>query len=147
MKRRLIPMAAAIVLITTAALAQRPMREAGANPGMRGPQALAKYLGLSDDQIAAAKQIHADTQAAIKPLAEQVKTTRQQLDAALDAASPDPAAVGALAISMHQTIVQIRAVRDAGEAKFVALLTPDQKTKFADFQAMRQAAGRSRRRG
>ncbi|HEV2721299.1 MAG TPA: periplasmic heavy metal sensor [Thermoanaerobaculia bacterium] len=99
---------------------------------------IAKYLELTPDQIAAWKQIHADTAATLRPLAASQRDTRQQLEAALKAPSPDPAAVGKLAIALHATRGQIKAARDDQRAKLVATLTPEQKTKFEALEALKK---------
>ena len=116
MKTRFI--AALTILIATAAFAQpRPAR-------------LAHYLELTPDQIAAWKQIHTDTAALIQPLTASARETRTQLEIALESASPDPAAVGKLAIALHATRARIRAARADARAKLEAVLTPEQKAKF-----------------
>lgn len=134
MKTRLIA-ALAILAVAAAAFAQP-----AAPPRAR---ILAKVLDLTPDQIAAWKQIESDAAATIKPLATSARETRQQLQAALQAPSPDPAAVGRLAIALHATREQIKNVRADVHAKLVATLTPEQKTKF---DALEEAA-KLRRRG
>ena len=125
MKTRIVA-ALALFLIATAAFAQQPRAAR-----------LARYLDLTPDQIAAWKQIHADTAPIIQPLAASARETRQQLKAALQATTPDPATVGKLAISLHATREQIRAARAAEREKFVALLTPEQKAKLDALQKLR----------
>jgi Spy/CpxP family protein refolding chaperone len=124
MKTRFIAILA--ILVATAAFAQ--------------PRAarLAHYLDLTPDQIAAWKQIHTDTAALVQPLAASAHETRTQLKAALESASPDPAAVGKLAIALHATRAQIRAARADARAKLAAVLTPEQKTKFEALEAMKK---------
>ena len=124
MKTRFI--AALAILVATAASARpRPAR-------------LAHYLDLTSDQIAAWKQIHADTAALVQPLAASARETRTQLKAALDSASPDPTVVGKLAIALHATRAQIRAARADARAKLAAMLTPEQKTKFEALKKLRK---------
>ena len=124
MKPRFI--AALAILLATAAFAQpRPAR-------------LAHYLELTPDQIAAWKQIHTDTAALVQPLAASARETRTQLKAALDSPSPDPAAVGKLAIALHATRAQIRAARADARTKLAAVLTPEQKTKFEALKKLRK---------
>jgi len=101
----------------------------------RAAKALADYLQLAPDQISAWKQINQDTAAAVRPLAENARDLHAQLQDALNAATPDPAAVGKLALSMHGVQEQIRTLREDAQNKRIALLTPDQRTKFDAFQA------------
>jgi Spy/CpxP family protein refolding chaperone len=124
MKTRFI--AALAILAATAAFAQ--------------PRAarLAHDLDLTPDQITAWKQIHADTAALVQPLAASARETRTQLKAALDSTTPDPAAVGKLAIALHATRAQIRAARADARAKLEAVLTPEQKTKFEALKTHRR---------
>jgi Spy/CpxP family protein refolding chaperone len=117
--------ALALLLVATAAFAQQPSRAAR----------LARYLELTPDQIAAWKQIHTDTAAIVQPLEATAHSTRTQLEAALKAATPDPAAVGKLAIALHATREQIRTARADARTKLVAVLTPEQKTKFEALEA------------
>ncbi len=98
---------------------------------------LARYLDLTPDQVTAWKQIHTDAAATIQPLAAAQRETRQQLEAALKAPSPDPAAVGKLTIVLHATRAQIRAARAAEREKFAAVLTPEQKAKLDDLKKLR----------
>jgi len=97
--------------------------------------ALVEFLQLTPDQIAAWKQIHAETAAALKPLRASAHDLRTQLRDAVSAPSPDPAAVGKLAIELHKAQEQIRAARAESEAKLAAVLTPEQKAKFDAFRA------------
>lgn len=104
-------------------------------PHARGAAVLAKYLDLTSDQAAQWKQIHLDTAAAIKPLQQQAQDLQKQLAAAIEAATPDPTAIGKLNLSLHSVRTQIRDARKASEEKLRAVLTDGQKVKFDAFQA------------
>lgn len=104
-------------------------------PPPRGAAVLAKYLDLSPEQVAAWKQIHADTAATIAPLAEQARATQKELAAAMNAAPPDDAAIGKLALSLKATRDQIRAARKASETKLRATLNAEQQIKYDAFRA------------
>src|SRR5205814_1319133 len=99
---------------------------------------LAHYLDLTPDQVAAWKQIHADTAALVQPLAASAHETRTQIEAALESASPDPTAVGKLVIALHATRTQIRAARADARTKLAAVLTPEQKAKFEALKKLRK---------
>ncbi len=113
----------------------------------RPPQkALADYLQLSDQQVTAWQQIQKDTAATVQPLAENAKDLHKQLETALSAASPDPTAVGKLAVSLRAVEDQIRAAHEAAKAKRIGVLNADQKVKFEAFEAA-MAFTRPARRG
>lgn len=130
-------MAAAALLLVAAMATAQPIPNAQ-NPG-GGRAVLVAYLQLTPDQIAAWQQIHKDTAAAVKPLATQAHDLRTQLEAAVKAASPDPAAIGKLTLALHSVREKIRATRSDSKDKLLALLTPEQKTKFEAFEAAKAA--------
>ncbi|HSP15255.1 MAG TPA: periplasmic heavy metal sensor [Thermoanaerobaculia bacterium] len=128
MKPRSISMAIALMFVAAIATAQP-----------RGPQhAVADFLQLSSEQITAWQQIQKDTAAAVQPLAANARDLQTQLDTALKAATPDAAAVGKLAISLHGIREQIRAAQDAAQAKRLAVLNADQKVKFQALESARE---------
>ncbi len=131
MKTRCTLVIVATLLMAAMVVAQPapPARHGG------GAQALAKYLALTTEQISAWQQIAKDTAATIKPLAENARDLQTQLDTALNVATPDPLAVGKLAVSLHSVRQQIRAAEESAKTKRLALLTADQKVKFEAFQA------------
>ena len=113
-----------------------------AQPAMGTPQqragraaVLAEYLQPTPEQITTWKQLRSDTAAAMKPLAQSAQDLRRQLDAATSAPSPDPATIGKLTLALRSARDQMRSERDASKAKFVATLSPEQKTKFDALQA------------
>jgi Spy/CpxP family protein refolding chaperone len=142
MKLKWISMAM-IALLTGAVASAQPRRLAGP---ARGQAALADYLQLTTAQIAAWQQIDRESSATLRPLMENARDMQAQLDGAINSASPDPATVGKLALSLHTARDQIRAARDAAKSRRIAVLTPEQKAKF---DAMQAAAGflQQRRRG
>jgi len=104
-----------------------------------------KYLELTPDQISAWKQIRTDTEATVRPLAQQARDLAKQLETALTAATPDATAVGKLAISLHATRAQLKAARDAADTKLRATLNDEQKTKYDAFKAAAKALRAGRR--
>ena len=68
---------------------------------------MADYLGLTDSQKAAAESIHEEFRATVEPIHEQIR-------------------------ALHD---QIKSARDASDARFLALLTSEQKAKFEAFGA------------
>ena len=130
-----------VALLIAAVAAAQPA------PGRPG-KVLAGYLQLTPDQITAWQQINKDTAAALKPLASNARDLRTQLQTALSAATPDEAAIGRLAVSLHAVQEQIRAARQDAQNKRLAVLTADQRTKLDAIQAamkfMRQQRGPAR---
>jgi Spy/CpxP family protein refolding chaperone len=124
--------AAAVLLLSVAVASAQP--PGPPVPG-HGAEKLASYLQLTPDQIASWQQIHKDTAAAIKPLALNARGLREQIDAAVNSASPDPASLGSLALSLHTVQSQIKAVREQSRTRLLAVLSADQKTKFEAFEA------------
>jgi Spy/CpxP family protein refolding chaperone len=73
----------------------------------------------------------------MQPLIEQRRALHEQIESALEAASPDPTAIGQLVIAAHRTGAnQIRSLHDTFETRFVALLTPEQA---ATYQSLRSS--------
>lgn len=140
MKHRWIPIAVLALFVGAIAMAQM-----GPGPGPAGPRALANYLQLTPDQVTAWQQINKDTQTAVTPLQTNARDLRQQLNTALTGGSPDPAAVGRLAISLHNVQEQVRTLHEDAKSKRLALLTADQKTKLAAFEAAVQFMRQPRR--
>jgi Spy/CpxP family protein refolding chaperone len=124
------------VLMMAAAVAAQPQRS-----GKR----VADYLQLTPDQVTAWQQIHQDAAATMEPLQENARSLREQLRAALDAPSPDAAAVGALSIQLASVRKEMRAAHEDAKAKRMAVLTPDQKAKLEAFEAARESGRRHRR--
>ncbi|HVT57295.1 MAG TPA: Spy/CpxP family protein refolding chaperone [Thermoanaerobaculia bacterium] len=102
---------------------------------MRGAM---KALNLTDEQKASAKQLFQEMKAKSAPLSEAQRALHQQFAAALKADSPDAAAVGQLAIQMHQNRLKMKPLHDELQQKLQALLTPEQQTKFQALQQSRQ---------
>ncbi len=141
MKKLFVAFLAITLLAAGTAIAQMP-----AQHPPRPAAILANYLQLTPDQVAAWKQVNTDTAAAVKPLAENARSIGKQLQTALQASSPDPAAVGKLAIAVHALRAQIKALRDSAKSERAAVLTADQKTKLDAFQAAMAFGRRNRLR-
>ena len=118
----------AIVLFVAALASAQPQPQ----------RVLANYLQLSDQQIASFQQIQQDTAATVKPLADTARSLQDQLHAALQAATPDPTAIGKIAVQLESVRAQIKAAHDAADAKRIAVLNADQKVKYQAFQAAAQ---------
>lgn len=102
---------------------------------------LVKALSLTADQQAAAKKLHEDLAAKAQPLMAQHHQQMQEIKALLDGGSADAADIGQKTIDAHATGQQLKALHDDFTAKFSALLTPDQLTKFQQIQAAHPGHG------
>jgi len=133
MNKRWIPIVAVVTLlcavVAPAQMVGTPSKHAG-----RGA-ALADYLQLTPEQIRTWEQVRNDKATDMKPFAQDARDLGKQLHAAMNATPPDPATVGKLSLELRSLRDQVRAMRDASTAKFVATLTPEQKVKFDAFQA------------
>ena len=125
------------VLMTTVVMLAAAVAVAQPQGPRHSPKEIADYLQLTPDQVTAWQQIHKDTEAAMQPLRENARGLRQQLHTALDAASPDTAAVGSLTIQLASVRKEIRAAHEDAKAKRMAVLTADQKAKLEAFVAAR----------
>lgn len=131
MKRHLVTitmlgaMAAAMAIAQTAPAAQAPIRA-----HLR--RQLIQSLDLTAAQKQQAKTIFQNTRQQAQPVADQLKQDRQSLKAAIQAG--DTAQIQQLSTAMGTLHGQVLGIRSAGMAQFYALLTPDQKTKAAQFE-------------
>src|SRR5262245_40519001 len=94
---------------------------------------MAKALGLSDEQKAAAKKLHEETFAKAKPLMEQQQQAWEQIHTLLDGDNPDATTIGQRMIEAHATGEQLKALHEETMTKFKALLNADQLEKLEKF--------------
>jgi hypothetical protein len=132
MKRLLVFTLSILFLIAGSTFAQqrRGPGFGGPPPGHDNNNALSVYLGLTSAQTASWEAIQLETREAARSLHEQERSLADQLESATDATT-----IGNLVLQLRGLQTQIEAVRDAGQAKFSAMLTADQQVKFAAFQA------------
>ena len=86
-----------------------------------------KALNLTDSQKQQAKAIFEQTKQNVKPIAEQLKQNREALAAAIKANNVTQ--IQTLAGQQGALQGQLIAARAESQAKFYALLTPEQRTK------------------
>ncbi len=108
---------------------------------------LAHFLDLTEAQIAEARAIFEAARTAAEPLRTARRDLAGQLREALDAAEPDPAAVGALTIALHDNGEALRAVLQGAIEDFEAILTPEQLERFEVLRDARRVFGRGHHRG
>ncbi|MGA2598754.1 MAG: Spy/CpxP family protein refolding chaperone [Bryobacteraceae bacterium] len=90
-------------------------------------QRMAAYLNLTPDQQAQAKAIRAQAREAAAPIREQLKQSRQALQAAIK--SGNDAQIDQITQAQAPLMAQAAAIRAHAFEKFYATLTPDQKAK------------------
>jgi Spy/CpxP family protein refolding chaperone len=142
MKRKILfSLIAALVLVTGAALAGEHFKKVmvhggGVGHGEGGPRMMhdghrySEELGLNEEQKEAAKQIHEEIWAKVKPIAEQHHQQFEEIHALLDAGNANPTEIGQKAIAAHATMKQVHALHEEGMERFKALLTEEQKEKL-----------------
>jgi Spy/CpxP family protein refolding chaperone len=113
----------------------------GGGPRTGRGDGMARALGLSDAQKEQVHKLMEGRRAEHQALREQIEANSEQLGKALEAASPDPTAVGELAIEGHRLREQGKALRNAQDKAVRAILTPEQQVKFDAIAAMREEGG------
>jgi Spy/CpxP family protein refolding chaperone len=135
LRRSTLPLAfaalATALAVSSAVAAPRPPL-----PGCNNPRAIAKYLKLTEVQVAQTKVLREDLRDAVEPLRAQLEPIRDQIRTALDAAHPDALGVGTLVVQADGVHDQIRTLQEDFESDFEALLTPEQLAKWQTLQAV-----------
>jgi Spy/CpxP family protein refolding chaperone len=114
------------------------MRHGG--PGMMGGEDrhlewLADELDLTAAQQDAAKALHKGVRDEVEALFDQQREIHEAIGDMLDAANPDPAALGQKMIEAHALHGKMEAIHDRLRSEFKALLTPEQQKKFDEIQS------------
>lgn len=122
--------------LAAAAFAQgprRPMMAGGGDPG-----ALKNYLNLTDDQVTKLRSLNRDAMQHAKPdfqkMRDQARTLRQEMNAA----NPDPAAVGRATIEMQKLRKATQQSMEQARQSALSVLTDEQRTKLAALEQARQ---------
>lgn len=111
-------------------------------PGGFALRAVAEFLGLTEQQADEARVLLEDLAAELRPLAGEARGTREELQGLLAGDDPDPAAVGALILELHDLGDAMKAARDEFDAGFARLLTPEQAERWAILKEARRFFGR-----
>jgi len=130
----------AVVALVVGAVAgsAQPPPPGKRGPGMGRPDAMARVLALSEQQREQVRKVMDEQRPEREALREKLAKNREQLQQVLETASPDPAAVGELAIEGHRLREQERALREAREKALRDLLTAEQRVKFDAMKALRE---------
>jgi len=130
MRRTLLAISALLLVVATP-LWSTP--RGGPGPGfgdLVDPPALARYLDLTEEQVASAFELHAATRDASLPILEENRDLEAQLKELLEGDSPSPAAVGDIVITVHDNREALRAIQQQFEEDFIALLDAEQQIRY-----------------
>lgn len=96
-------------------------------------------LGLSSAQQDQIKAIWQQEKTTLKPLMQQMHQNRQAMDALAESGSFDANKATALATQNAQTTIQLEVEHAKMKSEMLQVLTPDQKTKYQQMEANREA--------
>jgi protein CpxP len=98
---------------------------------------LAQKLNLTDAQKDQMKALHRGFREDNKAFFQTMRQTRQEMRAAREAG--DTAKVESLKATFQSQRAQLKQLHDAQQEKFLAILTPEQRTQFDTLKAEREA--------
>jgi Spy/CpxP family protein refolding chaperone len=137
-RTRILVISAALILAVAAAFAQ-------GMHGHGGPGGLEHMLGFYSDYLdlttAQQDQIKAILQKEkpnLAPLMQQMKQFHSQMSQLEQSGPFDEAKVRTLATQQSQTMIELAVQHARIKSEMVSVLTPDQKTKLAQFEAKRE---------
>jgi len=130
----------AALALATAAAAQPQERPINGPRGRGGPGG-ARYLDLTDGQKAQIDELRQAQRPQMQELAQKLRESQKRLHEALEASSPDAAAIGEIALEGHELQKQMRKLHEDADAAVRALLTPEQQVKFDALQSLRRERG------
>jgi protein CpxP len=102
-------------------------------------------LDLTESQKAEVKQIMDSRKATIESLRERMRADREALDAAAEAQSPNPSAVGAAYLKVRADREAMRAEHKATMDQIRSVLTPEQQQKMDTMKQKRMERFEGRR--
>jgi Spy/CpxP family protein refolding chaperone len=130
MKRARVLAAALAASLLIPALASAAPRRPSPADILHSPKLLAKYLKLSEAQVAQAEPLFKTLGDSLKAIREQEKTLRDQLQAELDKTSPNACTAGGYVVSLDGLYEQAAAAARTFDTAFSAILTPEQLAKY-----------------
>jgi Spy/CpxP family protein refolding chaperone len=136
----LIGLGVVTLLVAPGATAQ-PWGPGEGRRGPGGPGGPARFLELTEEQQAVAREAFEQQRPAMREIREKLRENREARREALETETPDPFAVGELVIEGHALQVQARALRDESKRALEAVLTPEQKQKLEALEAVRGFGG------
>ena len=137
-RTRVLVIGAAVILAVAAALAQGMHGRGGPGGFEHMLGFYSDYLDLSSAQQDQIKAIWQKEKPTLAPLMQQMKQFHSQMNQLEQNGAFDEAKVRALATQQSQTMVELAVQHARIKSEMLQVLTPDQKTKFAQFQAKRE---------
>lgn len=131
--QRAIAIAAALLAVSTLAAAQSPPPpEPPGGPDHPGaaPHVVARFLELTDDQIASWNALVDQREQAAQPIRQALAAVQQQIDDLLAGDDPDPFEVGTLVIERHDLGEQLADVQRTYVEGFESLLDDEQLGRY-----------------
>jgi Spy/CpxP family protein refolding chaperone len=125
----------------------------GAGPGAGGPggpppagqpgsgpdEILKEALGFTDAQLTQLHTLLDARRSANEALRAQIEAAHRALRDAVEAATPDPTAIGNALLAVRNIEKQNQTAQETFRTAFEALLTADQKAKIAEIEALQKA--------
>jgi Spy/CpxP family protein refolding chaperone len=108
---------------------------------------LSRVLDLTADQTANAQPLADALKARLEPFHDSARQQRKALHDLLEAPAPDARQVGQAVMALRQTREQARAAFEEFDRGFSALLTPEQKTRYATIKERHGPGHRGHERG
>jgi Spy/CpxP family protein refolding chaperone len=141
-RRRILAVVFGVGLMAAVAFSQTAVHPAGFGHrgggfGMLGM--MGDYLDLTDAQRTQMKAILAKEKPTIRPLMQQLAQGHQQMHQLEQAGPFDETKVRTLATQQSQTMTELMVQKARIKSELMQVLTADQKTKLAAFEAKRQA--------
>lgn len=93
---------------------------------------MAKELGLTEQQKSQAKALWAEHRAANRELFQKMRAERRELRALVHSGSANEGAIRAQAAKVAEAEADLAVSKAQGARKFLALLTPEQVTKYRE---------------
>ena len=131
LSNRLSTLAAVTALGAVSLFAQAPQAQTPAQ-GRHGLGRVANYLSLTAAQRGQAKTIFREASQSAKPVRQQLRETRQSLQAAIKSGNSDQ--IRQFAATEGAEKGQLAAIRANAFAKLYPILTAEQQQKLAEFQ-------------
>jgi len=136
---RILTIGAAVLLVVAGAIAQGMHGHGGRGGFEHMLGFMSDYLDLSSAQQDQIKAIWAKEKPTMEPLMQQKHQNHVNMDA-LQASGPfDEAKTRALATQQAQTEIELQVQHARIKSEMMQVLTADQKTKFAQFEAKHES--------
>ncbi len=110
--------------------------ERGERLAERHAERLTRALDLTEEQQTRLAALQDELGETLRPSLEAMRSMRDELEAELESANPDPAAVGSRAIALHRTKESMKRAHETFETGLKAMLTEGQRVRY---EAMRDA--------